>query len=99
LLNENSIAQTLQEIVEDLQQGYLQNARTRLDVLEFERLRHPISDPTKQRLFVDPAGPFGTERVNETGDHILQCEAALSRVDGSAALEAAQKALQRWQEG
>jgi hypothetical protein len=102
MLSEDGIRLTLNAIIQDIRQGKIENAQATLEVLNFERLLRPIPDTSKgpgQRLYIDPAGPFGIERVHEVADHLRKCRAALISQDANAALEAAQKALHRWQEG
>ena len=100
MLNEDSIKQALENLVDDIKQSNLDNAASTLDVLGFERLLRSIEDPTKgrnRRLFIDPSEAFGTERVHKTGDHIAACRNALGRSDRDCALDHAEKALKRWQ--
>ena len=102
LLNEDSITQAMEGIIKSIREGNPKNAQETLDNLDFEGLPKAIADPSKgadRRLFVVPAHPFGTERVDETGNRLRECGDALGRGDGKGALDSAQKALKRWQEG
>lgn len=102
MLNERSIAESLRTIIDHVEQGNFEQAQIHLDTLSFERLQKPIPDPSKgpgRRQFIDPGGAFGTERVNAVARHIRSCRDALSRGDQKQALDAAEKALGRWQEG
>jgi hypothetical protein len=100
LLNENSILETLQKIVDYLKAGDLDQAEAHLDALGFDRLLSPIRDRSKgSRRFFDPAEPFDSVRVHETGDHLHSCFAAVKRGDAAAALTAGEHALERWQAG
>jgi hypothetical protein len=98
MLNDQSIADALGDVIEHLQQQNLEQAEATLEVLNFERLLKPIPDPSKGRSlhFVDPAEDLETERVHETGDHIGACRAALATGDKSSALAEAEKAYARW---
>ena len=100
MLNEQSIEGSLKVVIEHIQHGNLEQAELNLGALNFERLQKPIEDPTKgpgRRGFIDPAGPFGPERVNATGESIRVCRNVLSGGDQKRALDASQKALKRWQ--
>ena len=97
MLNEDSIAQTLREFHAHLTSGDLDQAEANLEVLGFERLLHPAKDPSKgPRQFFDPAEPFGSERVHQTGDHIRRCLSAIKRGDRENALHEAAAAATRW---
>jgi hypothetical protein len=96
LLNKPSIAEKLRELVAHLGAGNLDQAQAVRDILDFERLRNPGADPSKGPLrLVDPARPFGIERVAQAGDHIRRCQEAISRGDGQSALDQAKSALVR----
>ena len=66
-LSDQGITQLLGQLCEHLGKGDAEQADMTLKVLEFERLLKPIEDPTRRRRFIDPAEPFGVERVHETG--------------------------------
>jgi len=91
-----SINRLLEQTVEHLEAGNPEQAEATLDVLDFERLLHPIKGSGAEHRFVDPAASFGVERVHETGDHVRSCIAALAAGDFEAALEAARAAAARW---
>ena len=79
--------------------GNLDRAEAVLEVLEFERLLHPVKDWSKgSRRFFDPAESFGPERVHQTGDHIDRCLSAINREDREGALLEAEAAATRWKE-
>ena len=100
MLSEESIVRFLQGIISHLENGNLEQAEAHLDILDFERLLHPIRGDSANRQFVDPAEGFGVERVHETGDRIRECALAVRAGDNNAALYAARAALMRWnQEG
>jgi hypothetical protein len=97
MLNEQSITQALSEAASHLRNGSLDQAGHTLDVLEFVRLLRTEQRRDKgssQR--VDPAQPFGPERVRQTGDHIRRCLSAIGRKDGDDALREAEAAVTRW---
>jgi hypothetical protein len=101
MLDEQSIAASLKNVVDRLREVNFEQAEAELDTLNFERLQKPIPDPSKgagRRLFIDPGGAFGTERVNATGRYITTCRAAMKRGDQKTALDAAERALKHWQE-
>ena len=101
MVNRESIAALLKNTVEHLRAGNLEQAEADLDTLNFGRLlQEPIPDPSKgaSQRFIDPRGDFGTNRVNATGSYIRMCKAAMDRGDQKAALDAAERALRRWQE-
>ena len=101
MLNESGIAGSLREIAEHIRNGNLEQARMHIEILNFGRLQKPIPDPTKgpnRRMFIDPGGAFGTERVNATARWIERCQIALTSADQAAWLEAAENALKRWLE-
>lgn len=97
MLSEESITQALGELVSNLTAGDLDQAEATLEVLDFERLLKPLKDRSKgSRLFLDPAEPFGAERVHQTGDHILRCSSAINQQDRERALDEALAAAARW---
>ena len=97
MLNEDSIARTLRELVDHLTNEDLDQAEATLEVLGFERLLHPVKDPSKgPRRFFDPAEGFGPERVHQTGDHVRRCLSAIKRKDRESALHEAEAAATRW---
>jgi hypothetical protein len=101
MLNEQSIEGALRNIIDHLEHGNLEQAQLQFVALNFERLQKPIPDPSKgsgRRQFIDPAGPFGTERVNAVGRYLRSCREAVSRGDQKHAVEAAKEALKRWQQ-
>jgi hypothetical protein len=99
MLNEESITGVLQGVIGHLESGNLEQAEAHLDIVDFERLLHPIRGASAYRQFVDPAEGFGLDRVHETGDHIRACALAVRRGDMDAALLAARTALARWNQG
>jgi hypothetical protein len=96
LLNEQSIEQHLREAHKHLVVSNLKQAEMTLDVLEFERLLKPIEDPSKVRMFIDPAESFGVERVNRTADYIRKCRRDITAGLLDAARDNADWALQCW---
>jgi hypothetical protein len=97
MLDDDSITQALGELVSHLTAGNLDQAEATLEVLDFERLLHPLKDRSKgSRQFFDPAEPFGTERVHQTGDHIRSCSVAINQHDHKRALDEAVAAAARW---
>ena len=87
----------LNQTVEKIKEGDLEQAEAGLAVLEFHRLMRPLQDSSQGlRQFFDPAREFGPERVHETGDHISRCIAALGFGDGEMALAEAEGAAARW---
>jgi hypothetical protein len=98
MLNEDSITQALRQLVANLSSGNLDQAEATLEVLEFERLLHPVKDRSKgPRQFFDPAEAFGAERVHQTGDHLRVCLSAIKREDCNSALREAEAATARWE--
>jgi hypothetical protein len=97
MLNEESIAESLDEAVRNLESGNTEQAQGALEVLDFGRLvRRPIEDSSKTVRFVDPAGPFGGERVYATYQHISACLGAIDKHELEAALSEAKAAEARW---
>ncbi len=97
MLNEAAITNALNQTVEKIREGDLEQAQAGLAVLEFHRLMRPLKDSSKGlRQFFDPGREFGPERVHETGDHISRCIAALGLGDGENALTEAEAAAARW---
>ena|ERR1035438_3516553 len=97
MLNEQSITQALSKAASHLRNGSLDQAGHTLDVLEFVRLLRTAKRRDKgSSQLLDPAQPFGPERVRQTGDHIRKCASAISRNDGDAALREAEAAVTRW---
>jgi hypothetical protein len=89
MLSDAAITNALNQTVEEIREGDLEQAQAGLAVLEFHRLMRPLKDSSKgSRQFFDPAREFGPERVHETGDHISRCIAALGFGDGETALAA-----------
>jgi len=95
MLSDDGIASMLQDVIQHLKAGNMDQASTALALLEFERLTSPIPDPTNRRSFVDPAVSFDVNRVDETGDLISATAARIKR-DLSGALTAAEAAAVRW---
>jgi hypothetical protein len=78
MLNDAAITNTLNQTVEKIREGDLEQAKAGLAGLEFHRLMRPLKDSSKgPRQFFDPGREFGPERVHETGDHISQVHARL----------------------
>ena len=102
-LTEKSISGSLADVISTLRKGELDQALRNLKVLGFQRLQTTIEDRTKGTSirFRDAAeiAGFDTVRVNDTGDQIARCLAALERQDREAALGAAEDALARWEQG
>jgi len=98
---EAAITEALNQALQQIREGDLEQAQAGLAVLEFHRLMHPVKDSIKgPRQCFDPAREFGPERVHETGDHITRCIAALGLGDSKDALAEAEAAAARWrQEG
>lgn len=100
MISEESILQTLSEVVKDIRSGNLEDAARQLRNWEFERLLKPIKDDIvgSPIRFRDPATllRLDTERVHETGDYVRACQIALSEGDSQRALETAEAALERW---
>ena len=97
MLNDAAITNALNQTVEKIRAGDLEQAQVGLAVIEFHRMMRPLKDSVKgPRQFFDPAREFGPERVHETGDHILRCIAALGLGDGENALVEAEAAAARW---
>ena len=69
MLNDQSIADALGDVIEHLQQQNLEQAEATLEVLNFERLLKRIPDPSKGRSlhFVDPAEAFGNRAASRNG--------------------------------
>lgn len=88
MLNDAAITNALNQTVERIREGNLEQAQAGLAVLGFHRLMHPLKD--------DSARPFGPERVHETGDHISRCIAALALGDGENARAEAEAAAAGW---
>lgn len=99
MLNEESITRFLQGVISHLEGGNLEQAEAHLQILDFERLLHPIRGHSAHRQFLDPAEAFGVERVHETGDYIRMCARAERTGDIDTALNAARAALARWSQG
>jgi hypothetical protein len=96
ILNEQTITRHLQEAHAHLAAANQEEADMTLDVLEFERLLKPIEDPSKVRMFIDPAESFGVERVNRTAYYIRKCRLDITAGLLDAALDNADRALQCW---
>jgi hypothetical protein len=96
MLSEQGITDMLQGLGQHLRQRNADQAEICLDGLSFERLLRPIEDPTRRLHFIDPAEPFGVERVHETGEYLRRCRSALTRRDLEYALVSAEHALERW---
>jgi hypothetical protein len=101
ILTDAAITKALNQAVQQIREGDLEQAQAGLAVLEFQRLMRPMKDSIKgPRQFFDPAREFGPERVHESGDHISRCIAALGLGDAEDALAEAEAAAARWgQEG
>ena len=90
ILTDAAITNALNQTVQQIREGNLEQAQAGLAVLEFHRLMRPTEDSRE----------FGPERVHETGDHITRCIAALGLGDSKDALAEAEAAVARWgQEG
>jgi hypothetical protein len=99
MLNEQSITQALSEVVSHLRSGSLDQAEHTLAVLGFQRLLKTVKRRDKgSSQILDPAEPFGPERVRQTGAHIDRCLLAINRKDGGAALREAEAAVTRWKQ-
>ena len=97
ILTDAAITNALNQTVQQIKEGNLEQAQAGLAVLEFHRLMRPMKDSGEgPRRFFDPARQFGPERVHETGDHISQCIAALGLGDAENALAEAEAAVARW---
>ena len=97
MLTDAAITDALNQTVQKIREGDLEQAQASLAVLEFHQLMRPMKDSVKgPRQFFDPAREFGPERVHETGDHISRCIAALGLGDGENALAEAEAAAARW---
>ena len=97
ILTDAAITSALNQTVENIRAGDLEQAQASLAVLEFHRLMRPMKDSIKgPRQLFDPAREFGPERVHETGDHISRCIAALGLGDSEDALAEAEAAAARW---
>ena len=97
ILTDAAITNALNQTVEKIREGDLEQAQAGLAVLEFHRLMRPMKDSAKGlRQFFDPAREFGPERVHETGNHISRCIAALGLGDSENALTEAEAAAARW---
>ena len=86
ILTDAAITNALNQTVQQIREGNLEQAQAGLAVLEFHRLMHPMKDSRE----------FGPERVHETGDHISQCISALGLGDAENALAEAEAAAGRW---
>jgi hypothetical protein len=97
ILTDAAITSALNQTLENIRAGDLEQAQASLAVLEFHRLMRPMKDSAKgPRQFFDRAREFGPERVHETGNHISRCIAALGLGDGENALAEAEAAAARW---
>jgi hypothetical protein len=97
ILTDAAITNALNQAVQRIREGDLDQAQAGLAVLEFHQLMRPMKDSGEgSRRFFDPARQFGPERVHETGDHISRCIAALAHGDGENALVEAEAAAARW---
>jgi hypothetical protein len=85
-LTDAAITNTLNQTVQQIREGNLEQAQAGLAVLEFHKLMLPMKDSRE----------FGPERVHETGDHISQCISALGLGDAENALAEAEAAAARW---
>jgi hypothetical protein len=66
MLNEESVGASLQELVAALATGNYEDAKETLLELNFNRLRRPVEDPSKVRVFVDPSVGLGTDVTCDT---------------------------------
>jgi hypothetical protein len=97
ILADAAITNALNQTVQKIKEGDLEQAQAGLAVLEFHRLMRPMKDSIKgPRQFFDSAREFEPERVHETGDHISRCIAALGLGDSENALTEAEAAAARW---
>ena len=86
ILTDSAITNALNQTVQKIREGDLEQTQAGLAVLEFHRLMRPMRDSIKgPRQFFDPVREFGPERVHETGDHISRCIAAFCRLSYCAA--------------
>ena len=95
-LSEESILQSLEEVVSRLRKKNLSGSLDTLIYLNFEQLLLPGKD-SRTLLVVDRGQAFGADRVRETAEQIRLCEAAIRASDAERALDAATAALARWQ--
>ena len=100
-LNEGSIRLTLNELLGSLQARDFKGAQSMLDMLDFRRLLKPVSSDGQSGpiQFIDPAEPFGTERVHTVGQLLASVKASIGTKDQAAGIDAARKALDRWNAG
>ena len=97
IFTDAAITNALNQTVENIRVGDLEQAQAGLAVLEFHRLMSPMKDSSKgPRHFYDTAREFEPERVHETGDHVSRCIAALGLGDRETALAEAEAAATRW---
>ena len=97
MLNEQSITQALGEVVSHLRSGNLEQAELTIKDLGFLSILRTLKRPDKgPSQFVDPAQSFGSERVQQTGDHLRRCSIAISGRDGDTALREGEAAVARW---
>ena len=96
-LSEESILQSLKEVVSRISKKNLNGALDTLIYLNFEPLLLPGRNQTTLQT-VDRGQAFGPERVRETAEQIRLCESALRESDAERALTAARAALARWQQ-
>ena len=97
VLTDAAITNALNQTMEEIKAGDLEQAQAGLAVLEFHQLMSPMKDSIKgPRQIFDPAREFGPERVHETGNHISRCIAALGLGDRESALAEAEAAAARW---
>jgi len=97
ILTDAAITSALNQTVQKIREGDLDQAQAGLAVLEFHQLMRPKKDSIKgPRQFFDLAREFGPERVHETGDHISRCITALGLGNAENALAEAEAAAARW---
>lgn len=66
MLNEQSIRETLERIVNQLSEGDAESANFAIEDLGLDRLTQPIEDRSKHRMFVDPAAAFGVDKSSRS---------------------------------
>ena len=93
------IASRLEEIIEDLQQGEIDGAKTKLHMLDFGRLLE-LAAKSKAKgdaHILTPTELYGLGRLKETASILDALTRAFNVGNKAAALHSAQKALNRWQ--
>ncbi len=98
-LDEQTIKTNLEQIVESLTKGDPELAIELIDGLGMHRFDAPISDDSKQRMFRDPAGSFGRDRLDEVSECLSRCRVLAESGQIEAAGVSACEALARWNRG